>query len=142
MNPVLSEECSPRSMRVKYPLLPSRAGRSGRGQPRRAAMWCTLALGTDGTAAGDAWVPGCPKLDFFSPVCYFMVAAGLGRVPTAPWCPAVKHPVHPSLRSAGTERASDHFTMVTPLCGSASVTHHKSEVVSEGFLPRGGTAMH
>lgn len=58
------------------------------------------------------------------------------------WCPAVKCPVCPALRDAGTVKVSGHFAMVTPLHGCAAVTHHKGEVVLEGFLPWGGTAVH
>lgn len=51
MNPVLSEECSPRSTRGKYPPLPGLAGRRGWGQLCQAAMQHPSALG-DGEDGG------------------------------------------------------------------------------------------
>ena len=51
----------------------------------------------------------------------------------------MKRPVCPALRGA---RVSGRFAMVTPLHGCASVARHKGEVVLEGFLPRGETAVH
>lgn len=133
MNPVLSEECSPKSTGGKYPLMPGQSGCSGWGRLCQAATWRTSALGTEGMATGDAQVPGCPGLGFLSTVCYFMVAPGSDRGPMPLWCPAVKHPTCPALRSVGR---------VTCLHGCASVACHKGEVVLEGFLPRDGTLVH
>lgn len=52
MNPDLSEECSPRSTRGKYPPLPAWAGLSGQGQPRQVAVWHIPALGDTGVGHG------------------------------------------------------------------------------------------